>query len=392
MSLYISGRYLVHSRFCLFALLLLAVAGCQQFQVASPYRPDVREQRMPHLSPRVSTAPLGRYHAYFGDLHNHTLISDGSGSPEYAYEYARDRAHFDFFGVSDHDWGINDSTWALIQQAADKFNLDGRYVTFRGFEWSSSAYGHVTVVGSESYCHSGDTEPLTGTFTLFSNWLEEQDGFAFFNHPGRQYRATEFDHFLSAPAEAMVGMELWNKGSAFVTYYYNEGYVTDDNNRGFFDESLLNGWKVGAAGGGDNHSASWGTAVDSRIGVLATELTRDSLTAAFRARRFYTTLDKNIILSFTADSSEMGSTVSGCTHALELQAVDGDGERFTEALLYNGNHDTVKVWSLGVCQLSVSFEYTPEGSSDYLYAKVRQEDGDEAVTSPIWFNGCSVGE
>jgi len=369
-------------------LLLLCTCSCLQLPVNSPYNP-VYPDRILRPPEHVLHRPLGKYPVYFGDLHNHTVISDGSGTPEEAYLYARDVAHLDFIGLSDHEWTVDDSAWARVRRAADHLNEEGRFVTFRGFEWSSSQYGHVTVAATEEYCHS--SEAPTNTFTGFAAWLETQEGVAIFNHPGRQNREYEFNLFRSAPIDIIVGMELWNKSNAFATYFYNDGYVAGDSGRGFYDEALSHGWKIGAAGGGDNHTATWGTYVNHRIGVLAEELTRESLLAAFHARRFYSTLDRSIVLSFTADSSEMGSTVTGCDHHIELKAVDYDRERFTGAVIFNGNHDTVKVWSLDACTLSVAFEYTALYEGDYLYAKVRQADGDEAITSPVWFKGCDEG-
>ena len=189
-------------------------------------------------------------------------------------------------------------------------------------------------------------------------------------------------------------MELWNKADGFNRYYYNDGLFPDDNNKGFFDEALSRGWHIGAAGGGDNHSAKWGTAVDSRIGILAPACTRRDITDALTARRFFSTLDKNIRLSFTADSggTEMGSTVKGCSHRFRIAAIDGNGERFTEVLLYNGNHDTVASWHPSPGPVEVSRDIATNGD-DYFYVKISQPDGDEAISSPIWVS-CSgpVGE
>jgi hypothetical protein len=47
----------------------------------------------------------GGYNVYYGMLHSHTSISDGSGTPSEAYEYARFTAELDFFGIADHDYG-----------------------------------------------------------------------------------------------------------------------------------------------------------------------------------------------------------------------------------------------------------------------------------------------
>ncbi len=172
------------------------------------------------------------------------------------------------------------------------------------------AYGHVTVVNADTFCMT--TNPETANFQQLCSWLNRKDCFAIFNHPGRQNSCgTEFNHFNSAICEKIVGMELWNKSEGFSNYYYNDGYDSNDNKKGFFDEALTNGWKIGAAGGFDNHTATWGTSADFRVAILAKNLTREDLFNALKARRFYSTLDKNIALSFTIAGQEMGTTVPG---------------------------------------------------------------------------------
>ena len=78
-----------------------------------------------------------KYNVYFGMLHNHTNISDGTSSPSKAYQYARDNAKLDFFGIADHDYWPDDMTnedWTNIKNAANSHNQDGTFVTFWGFE------------------------------------------------------------------------------------------------------------------------------------------------------------------------------------------------------------------------------------------------------------------
>jgi len=373
---------LIHHRHIyrpLFVSMLLTIAGCVQFPVDPPaiHSPDVVFPAPPPVT------RLGEYRVYYGDLHNHTLLSDGTGMPEDAYSYARDMGHMDFFGLSDHEWVMTDSSWAYTRRIADAFNENNRFVTFCGFEWSSMRYGHCTVTATDSFCYSTDDTSSTTTFSGLCTWLSTHDCIAFFNHPGRIATADEFNLFASEPSDGIVGMELWNKTASFFPYYYNDGFYLNDHNRSFYDEALLRGWNIGAAGGGDNHWASWGTITDSRIAVLAQALTREDILDAFRARRFYSTLDRNLVMSFTADDHEMGSTVYGPAHSIRIRAIDMNDEYFTTALLFNGNHDTVRIWNDRTTDFSASMEYATD-HDDYLYVLLRQEDGGEAISSPVW--------
>lgn len=325
---------------------------------------------------------INNYFVYYGSFHNHSNISDGTGTPEDAYSYAQDSAKLDFFSLSDHDRNCNDSSWNLVKQVADQYNNDGVFATFWGFEWSNDSMGHVTVVNSDTFCMS--IQPETANFRQLNSWIDQRNCFAILNHPGRQDgNGVEFDHFKNTLSEKIVGMELWNKSDGFSYYYYNDGYDSNDNGKGYYDEALTHHLKTGAAGGFDNHSATWGTSADFRTAILAISLTREHLFSAMKARRFYSTLDKNIALSFTIKGQEMGSTVSPGTTTLHIRASDGDGEAFSEVILFDRNHTVRRIWQPGRVTVDIS-DTLHNDNGDYYYVKVRQIDGDEAISSPIW--------
>jgi hypothetical protein len=325
---------------------------------------------------------VNNYNVYYGSFHNHSNISDGTGTPEEAYRYAKNNADLDFFGLSDHDYYLNDSNWNQVKKVADRYNYDGVFATFWGFEWSSDTIGHITVVNTDTFFYS--RTPETVDFQQFNSWLDSTNGFAILNHPGRQDSyGIEFDHFYSAVSDKVIGMELWNKSDGFSSYYYTNGYDSNDNNKGFYDEALTAKLKIGAAGGFDNHAATWGTSADFRMAILATSLTREKLFSALKARRFYSTLDKNIALSFTIKGKEMGSTVSPGSSTLHIQATDGDDEAFSEVVLFDHDHAVRRIWQQERDSVDIT-DTLLTGNDDYYYVKVKEVDGDEAISSPIW--------
>lgn len=328
---------------------------------------------------------IGGYTVYYGDLHNHSNVSDGTGSPATAYNYAKNTAKLDFFSLADHSGSITSTEWADIKNQANAYNQDGVFTAFYGFEWSSNAaYGHVAVINSDDYC---TTSAPTNTFAGLVNWLDARSNVvAFFNHPGRENDVnTEFSHFATTPSDKLVGIEFWNKGSGFGTFYYNDGYYTNDNNKSYFDEANSRGWKVGAAGGGDNHDGTWGTVYPSRLAILANALTRTDLLAAMKARRFFTTMDKNIALSFKINGNEMGSTVAAGSYTANILAIDGNGEAFTEVKMFDKNHNVVRTITLNTTSVNESINLSTT-AGDYYYVKVKQADGNEAVSSPIYIS------
>ena len=178
-------------------------------------------------------------------------------------------------------------------------------------------------------------------------------------------------------------MELWNRNSGF-SYYYNNGYNKNDGGLGYFDEALKLGWYIGASGGQDNHDKSWGTMNDYRIAVLANEKTRKGILEAYKARRFYSTADKNLTLSFTANGSEMGSKIGAGMLNFIIEASDGNGEKFDRIELLK-NSAVIKTWTPNSKNTLVTITKTAT-KGDYYYARVRQFDKDEAISSPIFIN------
>src|SRR5918911_2108939 len=87
---------------------------------------------------------------FYGDLHNHTGYSDGTGRPEDALRQMRARGlhfapitdHGEFF---DRDTAIREaSKWEAIARQAAALTV-GDFVAIRCFEWSSPRQGHSNV-------------------------------------------------------------------------------------------------------------------------------------------------------------------------------------------------------------------------------------------------------
>ena len=339
-----------------------------------------------HSAGLLAQVSIGGYNVYYGSLHNHSNVSDGTGTPAEAYNYAKDTSHLDFFSLADHSGSIDATEWTAIKNAANAYNQDGVFAAFWGFEWSSSgAYGHIAVINTDDYC---TTASPVNTFSALCTWLNSRECVAFMNHPGRENGGrTEFNHFTTTPSDKIAGMELWNKNVGFSTYYYNDGYYTSDGNKGYFDEAITRNWKIGASGSEDNHSGNWGNASNYRMAVLANAKTRTDIYAAIQARRFFSTLDKNIALSFKINGSEMGSTVMPGNYTMQILATDGDGEVFTSVKLVK-NGVVVNTWTPNSANPNITQTLTCN-TADYFYVIIKEADNDEAISSPVWCSGSN---
>ena len=101
---------------------------------------------------------------YWGELHNHNELGYAQGSLERSYEIAR--SHLDFYAFTPHglhaDGGVPDgypvvvANWERIRRAARDNDRPGVFTCFPAYEWHSSAWGHLHVIGAEDmesmYC------------------------------------------------------------------------------------------------------------------------------------------------------------------------------------------------------------------------------------------------
>src|SRR5437867_13240439 len=97
-----------------------------------------------------------RLHLFYGDLHNHTGYSGGTGRPEDALRQMRERG-LHFAAITDHGEFFDRETaireadkWAAAAQQVAAAT-DEAFVAIRGFEWSSPRHGHSNVWWSAAY-------------------------------------------------------------------------------------------------------------------------------------------------------------------------------------------------------------------------------------------------
>ena len=317
-----------------------------------------------------------QYSLFYGNLHSHTSYSDGVETPDIAFAYARDAAGLDFLAVTDHMEHLVPEpwNWVLAKNSAEDFNVDGAFVAIAGFEWSSPIYNH---------CNVFNTPDLLSVSTLwdlpdfYSDILDAQPAFVQFNHPGEDVTLNWNNLAYISPAV----------DSAFPLI---EVKVFEQDS--FYRMALDSGWHVAPVANQDNHSANWGTKNDSRAGIWATALTRESLFEAIKSRRVFSTQDKNASVWLELDETPMGSTAERRSlMRLRIILDDGGGEGWSSITVLGAGGTTLLALAPYPSRLDTTIEINP-GSSNWIYLKAVQPDGQWIWSAPCFLMPDPLGE
>ena len=330
----------------------------------------------------------------FGDLHGHSNLSDGTGTPEDYYRYARDAAALDVAALTDHDhWGMPflDETpahWARIEEAARTFHEPGRFVTLLGYEWTSWIWGHRHVL------HFEDTAPIRSSIDeRFDSppelWtaLRDAPALTFTHHSAGAPVAVDWRIPPDPELEPLTEIvSLYGSSESFDSPSPVAGMIEGNTVR----DALGRGYRLGLIGSGDSHDGHPGLVQladgysGGLAGIFAEERTRESVLAALRARRSYATNGPRIVLEATFDGKPMGSVVpAGAGGTLQVQ-VAAPGEIEAVELVTRAG---VVSRQPGDGKKSLALESTlPEfASGDWFYVRVLQRDDGAAWSSPFFF-------
>lgn len=319
---------------------------------------------------------------YWGNLHAHTAeYSDGSGTVDQAFAYARDTADLDIMVLTDHVEQIIlvGGGYAGYTAKADAWYATGTYLAMAGFEYGSgfsiippSSAGHINVFFATSDFGAGDLD-----YRDFYDHLYSCAGcIGQFNHPGdgTTFRWDDFDY----DADAAKRMRLLD-------------FDTPEDPWGQYFDALTKGWSVSPMWNQDNHGADWGTKNDHRSGLWISALDRTQLYDAMLNNRTFATADKKAWIKLLAyGSCWMGSKLRGVTSipiTVEVNDTDND-HGFASIELFGPNRTTPLASQdcAGAMTCTASFNVTvpvPPGVT-FALARATMTNGAYLVSAPVW--------
>jgi uncharacterized protein DUF3604 len=339
------------------------------------------------VEPRVA-------HVRWGDLHGHSGLSDGTGTPEDFLAYARDVAGLDAVCLTDHDhWGMPflDETpemWARIRTATEQAYEPGRFVAVLGYEWTNWVHGHrhVLYFGGEGEVLSSIDERYETPAQLWDA-LRGKPAMTFAHHSAGGPVATNWEYPPDPVLEPVTEVASVH-GASEAPDAPQRIYAPLAGN--FVRDVLDKGHVLGFIGSGDSHDGHPGLAhvVNPQMGGLAAlltkDLTREGVRAALAERRCYATNGPRILLRAALDGQRMGSTLApkagkallyvralACAPIATIELVRSG--KIVESL--PGEHH----WDV-----ETAFQPEDLAAGEYLYVRVVQEDGGAAWSSPFF--------
>ena len=342
----------------------------------------------------------GPYHVYWGDVHGHANISDGTGTLDEYFTFARDRAGLDFAFVTDHDfggaapWHMPRADWELTQLKADEYTVPGRFVAFAGYEWTSQSkywtpveplftgpiryYNHKNVFfpSPVDYIFSAKDARYNSP-NLLAAAVRGRGGLIFNDHPDAELEGRDQFDYDPSFYPVIVNTEIRPD-----TFYYNDG-TYELRWESVLRDFLNKGGITGFVGGSDTHE---GRPV-AMTAVLARELTRPALFDAFRHRRNYAVSNARIVLDFRVNGHLMGEQIEIDGQPLITADVKGTDTIREVVVVRDGSI----VHCLRPNTRNVRIEFTDGAfrGHGYYYLRVTQADIDEhgnpsrAWSSPI---------
>ncbi|MFH1845808.1 MAG: CehA/McbA family metallohydrolase [bacterium] len=329
----------------------------------------------------------------WGDLHGHSNLSDGSGTPDDYYRYARDVAGLDVAALTDHDhWGmlfldIYPDIWAGIQEVVARYHEPGRFVSLLGYEWTSWLHGHRHVVyfqaTGELY---SSLHPDYDTPPKLWDALSGQQVLTFAHHSAGDPVPVNWSYAPDPVLEPLTEIvSVHGSSESLDSPSVVRGAIPGNTVR-----DQLGRYRLGLVGSGDSHDGHPGLAhlasgpgLGGITAIIAEEVTREAVYEALRNRRCYATNGPRILLRCSLAGHRMGSTVPA-TASAEVRG-------FIVA--------TAPIRSVDIIRSGQVISQTPEDeqtscflnstladlrAGEYVYLRVIQDDGGAAWSSPFF--------
>ena len=344
-------------------------------------------ESLPEAEAALTVEMEPEYDLYFGQLHAHSDISDGSGTVEETFRFASTVPGLDFFAVTDHsdsfdnelqgdlntDGAAVSADWAAGKAAAAAVTHAG-FLGLFGYEISWPRIyqlGHIGTFGTAGFLswQQEGYDTYDGSLQRYYAALAESGGIGQFNHPGTQNGT--FLEFEGCTPEADRAMTLLEAAG-------EEGFS-------YYVKALDKGWHLAPTFNQTPRDSSWAD-TGARTAVFAEALTEEGIYDALRNYRVYATEDGDLDIRYSMNGHFMGSSLlltdMGETMTLSVTLTDPTDTAIGTVEVIGTGGTFLK--SQYLAQSGGILSFSLPAAPGYYFLRVTQPDGDVALTAPIW--------
>jgi hypothetical protein len=343
---------------------------------------------------------------YWGEIHAHTILSDALGKADEHFDYAMHDACLDFAAITDHDSSLdrNPRAWDTVVAKTEEYHQPQRFVTLLGYEVWVMAKGRCSAHANVYF--PGSTAPLLFRPDIqdLRKLCEEEGAIIVPHHTqyGWPNMGTNWEDLADFSPEQMPVVEIFST-HGLSEYFGCPRSVRWPVEGRSVQDGLARNYRFGLIGGSDYHECLLGHAMDIEqyprtinnrhmqthtglVGAWATELSREAIFEALKRRSVYATSGPRIFLRFEVNRVPMGGEVTlESRNTPRLLSVEVYGTRRIKTVEVIRNGKVVHANAPGELDATVVFEDKDNiESGSYYYARVTQNDGEQAWSSPIW--------
>lgn len=297
--------------------------GTYRLKAAMPY------YELSHISNVCKTVSFGEEKLYWGDMHGQNDLASGLGTMEESLDFAKEIGALDFTGWQGNDFEISDENWQHVSEQIKKYNKEGEFITFLGYEWS----GNTSAGGDHNIYFKTDDQSIHRSSQWLYRTKDKQLGYGRSDDGSDCYPISQLWERFEGRDDVMAIPHIGGR-HANLDYYNPDriSLIEIHSHHGIFEwflkEAVSRNLKVGFIASSDDHtsrlglsypvgtsSTDFGATFDVKSGltaVYAKELTRESLWTAFKKRRCYAATSSRIILDFKINGYPMGSEIHLC--------------------------------------------------------------------------------
>jgi hypothetical protein len=232
-----------------------------------------------------------------------------------------------------------DREWTDLQNATRELNDPGRFVTFPGYEWQGDGSS-----GDHNVFFLCEGAPVIMVDRLSELYAELEsigmESLAIPHHtgyrPGRRGRDWSVYDESRSPFSEIYSIHGCSETDEEWIGLRRNSHMGPGQGGGTYQNALDRGYHLGAICSTDNWGDMPGHYGNGRMACIASELTRESLWEAFKARRVYGVTGDRIELDFRIDDEMMGATLSSQDPRRVIARVRGSDAIDRIELLRNG--------------------------------------------------------